>query len=233
MKKMIVLIVLFCLPLSVQAQKDKKKLDDLYLKGINISQENPKKAIEIFKNILKTDSSYYFALNALAGAKARTGDVNGAIADYTKAYSLSRRLVDSTMFLWNRASCKHNMQDYAGSVIDYRLMNQINPTYVSGYTQLARELIYAKKFAEALEVVQTVTSMPNADKDNIHAAKLIEAYTYMFLGDTEKAIEIHRVYKDYQFSALKWKEYVLEDFTTFKKAGLQSISMEKIETVLK
>ena len=54
----------------------------------------------------------------------------------------------------------------------------------------------------------------------------------MFKGEIEKALAIHKAKQDYQFNYETWKEYVTQNFEEFRKAGLPTENMSKVESLL-
>jgi hypothetical protein len=54
----------------------------------------------------------------------------------------------------------------------------------------------------------------------------------MLKGNLDAAVAIHKANRDYTFAYAAWKVYVEQEFTEFRKAGLPTENMSKVEAVL-
>ena len=63
--------------------------------------------------------------------KAESGNLEGAIADWTKAIEIYPRF---TYAYYNRGFVKHELQDYQGAIDDYTKAIELNPELYQPYT---------------------------------------------------------------------------------------------------
>ena len=62
--------------------------------------------------------------------KGESGDLQGAIADFTKAIEINPQYA---IAYTNRGFAKSNSKDYQGAIVDYNKAIQINPQYAATY----------------------------------------------------------------------------------------------------
>ena len=63
--------------------------------------------------------------------KAESGNLKGAIADWTKAIELYPQYAFA---YYNRGKAKRNLDDYEGAISDYSKAIELNPNYYQAYT---------------------------------------------------------------------------------------------------
>ena len=91
-------------------------------------------AIGIGAGLLTTQVAYAQNANDLFNSgldKAVSGNLKGAIADWTKAIEIYPKYA---LAYYNRAIAKHELQDYQGAIDDYTKAIELNPELYQPYT---------------------------------------------------------------------------------------------------
>ena len=91
-------------------------------------------AVGIGAGLLSTQTAY--AQSAIdwtdsGVAKFKRGDLQGAIADWTKAIEIYPRYA---LAYYNRGLAKDNLKDYRGAIADYTKAIEYNPNYAYAYS---------------------------------------------------------------------------------------------------
>ena len=90
-------------------------------------------AVGIGAGLLTTQAAYSMSAEDWFDsgvAKAKRGDWQGAIADWTKVIEINPRFADAYS---NRGVAKEELEDYQGAIADYTKAIQINPALRQAY----------------------------------------------------------------------------------------------------
>ncbi len=234
---LLVLSLLFVVALPAVAQKKLKTAKEYATRGYKylVEESKPEKALADFEAALKLDSLYCGVYNNIASIKKDKKDFKTALEFYTKAHECARNLNDKTgsiMFMWNRGMCKHEMNDFKGAIQDYDIIIAIDSLYSTGYVQKSLELLSLRQYDESITTAQKILTLPNITEDNKKTVERFNAHAQMLKGNLDAAVAIHKANRDYTFAYAAWKVYVEQEFTEFRKAGLPTENMSKVEAVL-
>ena len=90
-------------------------------------------AVGIGAALLSTKAAYAQSASDLLNSgvdKAQSGNLRGAIADWTKAIEIDPRYA---LAYYNRGVSKYNLKDYRGAISDYTKAIEYNPNYAYAY----------------------------------------------------------------------------------------------------
>ena len=149
---LVALLTLVCL-VPAQAQKKKMTAQDYAVRAYNNLESNPGKALTDYEAAVKLDTLLCAAYVGIANIKSRKNDYISALKYYTKAIDCYKDMRDKQglmMNTWNRAICKHGMKDFEGALQDYDTIIAFDSSYATGYTLSAFELLFLKKYDEAI-----------------------------------------------------------------------------------
>ncbi|MGL4617624.1 tetratricopeptide repeat protein [Chroococcidiopsis sp.] len=108
-------------------------------------------ARSIFKNSKKPVSTDAETLYQRGLVKAKQGDYEGAIADYTQAIKFGNETIFSAFNYYGRAEARFAVKDYRGAIADYTTAIQLDPkSAATTYSKraVARDRIGDKKGAD-------------------------------------------------------------------------------------
>ncbi|AII43137.1 hypothetical protein KR100_07125 [Synechococcus sp. KORDI-100] len=91
-------------------------------------------AIGIGAGLLTTQAAYAQTATDLLNSgfhKAESGNLKGAIADWTKAIDMYPQYAFA---YYNRGKAKRHLDDYEGAISDYSKAIELNPNYYQAYT---------------------------------------------------------------------------------------------------
>lgn len=215
------------------AQKKLKTAQEYFSRGFKYSEAGKLDlALADYEAGLKLDSLECDIYNNIAGVFTQKKKFDIAIQNYSKAIQCAKSMRNdqkASIFTLNRALCKHEMGDYQEAIKDYSLLVEVDSTTL---TSISLELLYLKKYDDAIQNAKKVLNLSKLTEDDKASVALYSAYALMFKGDIDKALEIHKANQDYQFNYATWKEYVKQEFANFRKAGLPTENMSKVESLL-
>lgn len=232
----LVLVLLCSYALPAVAQKKLKTAEEYYNRGNQNLETKPTQALADFEAALKLDSSYCAAYSTVAYLKQQKSDFKIALKYYSKAVECMQSKNDKQgviMFTWNRGLCKHEMKDYQGALQDYCDIIAVDSSYTTGYTLSSFELLFLRKYDAAIALAKQILGLPNIKEDDKMSVERFTAHAKMLQGNTDEALAIHKAHQNYKFDFATWKEYVAQDFADFRKAGLATENMTKVEAFLK
>ena len=174
---------------SPQSPEIQRHLD----KGIQYGNEGDfEKAISEFKEVLNLDPKNIHAYNNIGVAYLRTGNLDQAIAYYTKAIDLG--IADANMYFFRGQMYGKYQQEDAKAIVDYTKAIELQPTFSRAY--LNRALSYSmlkqhdKAIADFNKMVEIKPTDLKAIIDN-RAEQYFEKGDYAKAwADVEKAKEL-------------------------------------------
>ncbi len=118
-------------------------------RGIQFGKEGDfEKAISEFKEVLKLDPKNIHAYNNIGVAYFRTGDLDEAIAYYTKAIDLG--LADANMYFFRGQMYGKYKQEDAKAIKDYSKAIELQPKFSRAYLNRALSYSFLKEYDKAI-----------------------------------------------------------------------------------
>jgi TPR repeat protein len=117
------------------------------------------------------------------------------------------------------------------SMMILMVANETGPEAAQGLESVARNLLQAKQFTNAL----ILADRAHALRPNSAVIDAVRAHALMFMGQNEEAKAFYRAHKGEPVREMNnrlWEQIIAEDFAEFRKAGLTNPMMADIEKEL-
>jgi tetratricopeptide (TPR) repeat protein len=163
-------------------------------------------------SVLAQSSSSDWVDSAIA--KGKKGDLDGAIADYSRAIEIDPK---NTLAYNNRGNAKSNKGDQNGAIGDYNRAIEINPNYANAYNNRGSAFQAKGRFDQAVDDLNRAIELDT--KDEYVYLRLLIA-TWSAKRDVSKAtdrLRNHIAANNSEMGAYHFK--VLPGYRQSKRAG--------------
>lgn len=171
-------------------------------------------SMTLLDDILEKHPGVVTALNSRGDVKAETGDLKGALSDFTRA--ITQDPLSSRSYR-NRALVKYRLNDFKGSVVDYNTAIRISPDDAISYFNrgLAKEGLNDMKGAYA-DYSQSIKIDPLFARAYANRARLsnMSGFFEEAVADISIALELGLVHHELYFE----KGFALYNLRDFKAA---------------
>jgi tetratricopeptide (TPR) repeat protein len=160
--------------------------------------------------------------------KQDNGDLDGAIADFTRAIELDPKDADA---YYSRGDARAKKKQYDAALKDTQKAIELNSKDGHYYSSLAWYQLFNRKPREAIAASLKALKLSPADAVVI---KTNLAHSYLFDNQFDKAKAIYLEYKDSKLrdDERTFSQAVLDDFKELEEAGVTHPDMEKIKALL-
>lgn len=138
---------------------------------------------------IKLNAAYHDAYNLRANMKLQKGDLDGAVADYSKAISLSAAM--TAAYHTNRAHALEKKGDVKGALADMDEVLKLRPKDERAHMNRGEIKMGAKDYAGALKDFDKSLAL----KPDFLPVRRRRAEAYRALGKAALAAEDERIYK--------------------------------------